>query len=82
MAGDGSDPMFAHTNVEKDDELESTMASVREAEKEIKNKAAADKAQHMAELAKVANVTKNATANVTKFSTSDQEKSEATKLSM
>ena len=84
MTGDGSDPMFAHTNVEKDDELESTMASVREAEKEIKNKAAADKAQHMAELAvfaKVANVTKNATANVTKFSVSDQEKSEATKLS-
>ena len=81
MAGDGSDPMFAHTNVEKDDELESTMASVREAEKEIKNKAAADKAQHMAELAKVANVTKNATAPV-KLSFSEEEKSEATKLSM
>ena len=40
MVGDGSDPMFSHQNVEKDEELESTMASVREAEREIKNKAA------------------------------------------
>jgi len=36
VTGDGSDPLFAHTNVEKDEELDSTMASVREAEREIK----------------------------------------------
>ena len=36
VVGDGSDSMFAHTNTEKDEELDSTMASVREAEGEMK----------------------------------------------
>ena len=67
VTGDGSDPIFAHTNTEKDEELDSTMASVREAEKEmkvVKDKAAKEKAQQMAEAAKNMNKTANSTANV------------------
>ena len=54
MEGDGTDSMFAHVDISKDEEESNTMASIKEAKKEF-DEAAAKKQQeavHMAELAK------------------------------
>ena len=42
LEGDGKDPMFAHTDVSKDEEEQNSMASLHEVEAEAK-KAAKDK---------------------------------------
>ena len=65
---DGSDPMFAHMDVSKDEEQQNSMDSLREAEAEMK-KAAKEKeeAARKAELEKNANSTMNVTANITAY---------------
>ena len=65
MEGDGTDPMFAHTDVEKNEEQQNTMASLHEVEAEAK-KAIKDK-EEAAHLAAISTKTEVVTANITAY---------------